>query len=161
MQDRDIVNDLMGGTKASINNYTMAIVETSNPQLRSTWQTLRNEAEQMHYQLFQMAEQKGYYMSAPQANQQDVQKIKSTLTQSLTQANTGSTNTSSHIYSSAGASNIDINNPAMTSSVSQGMTSLKTQGTSSTMGGMTSSTSQSMKNMTNNMGNTSQKKKNK
>lgn len=47
MQDRDIINDLMGGTKASINSYTMAVVESSNQQLRSTWQTLRTEAEQM------------------------------------------------------------------------------------------------------------------
>ncbi len=103
MQDRDIVCDLMNGTKASISSYTMAIVETSNPQLRSTWQTLRSEAEQMHYQLYQMAEQKGYYTPAPQAAQQDVQKIKSTLSQSLTQGNSPSNQ--SNIYSSAGTSN--------------------------------------------------------
>jgi len=77
MQDRDIFNDLLSGTKHSINSYTMAIQETDNQQLRSTWQTLRTEAEQMQYQIYQMAEQKGYYVPAPQADQNDIQKIKS------------------------------------------------------------------------------------
>ncbi len=160
MQDRDIVNDMMGGVKASINSYTMAIVESSNPQLRSTWQTLRNEAEQMHYQLFQMAEQKGYYMPAPPAHQQDVQKIKSGLSQSLTQ-NPQGTNNQSNIYSSAGTSSININNPSMASSVNQGMAGQAMANTSmnNMTNQMTSSTSQ-MKNMTNNTGK-NQKKKNK
>lgn len=82
MQDKDIYGDLLGGTKASISCYTNAIVECSNQQLRSTLQTLRAEAEQMQYQLYQMAEQKGYYMAAPAANQNDVQKIKTGLSSS-------------------------------------------------------------------------------
>ena len=108
MQDREIVNDLMAGAKASINAYTMAIVESSNQQLRSTWKTLRDEAEQMHYQLYQMAEQKGYYMPAPPAHQQDVQKIKSGLSQTLSQAGSQSANSTSNIYSSAGTSNKNV-----------------------------------------------------
>ncbi len=79
MHERDIVNDLLAGTKASINAYTMAIQECSNQQLRSTFQTLRNEAEQFQYQLYQIAEQKGYYTPAPQANKNDVNQIKSSL----------------------------------------------------------------------------------
>lgn len=79
MQEKDMVNDILGGTKASINCYTTAIVECSNQQLRSTLQTLRNEAEQMQYQLYQMAEQKGYYKAAPQASSKDITEIKSSL----------------------------------------------------------------------------------
>jgi len=79
MQERDIVNDLIVGTKASINAYTTAIQECSNQQLRSTLQNLRNEAEQFQYQLYQMAEQKGYYTPAPQANKNDINQIKSSL----------------------------------------------------------------------------------
>ena len=58
MQDRDIFTDVLAGTKHSISCYTNAITETSNQQLRSTWQTLRGEAEQMQYQIYKMAEQK-------------------------------------------------------------------------------------------------------
>ena len=44
MNERDIVNDILAGSKASINTYTTAIMECSNQQLRSTLQTLRNES---------------------------------------------------------------------------------------------------------------------
>jgi spore coat protein CotF len=83
MQERDIVNDILGGTKASINCYTTAIQECSNQQLRSTLQTLRNEAEQMQYQLYQIAEQKGYYTPAPTAKSNDINQLKTTLTSAV------------------------------------------------------------------------------
>lgn len=92
MQERDIVNDILGGTKASINCYTMAIQECSNQQLRSVLQTLRNEAEQMQYQLYQMAEQKGYYTPAPPANKNDVNQIKTTLTSAVSSTTAAGTN---------------------------------------------------------------------
>lgn len=83
MKEQDIVNDILEGTKASINAYTTAITECSNQQLRSTFQTLRNEAEQIQYQISQMAEQKGYHKAAPAAPPQDIQTIKSDLQTSL------------------------------------------------------------------------------
>jgi spore coat protein CotF len=94
MQERDIFLDVLAGTKHSINCYTTAIMESSNQQLRSTWQTLRNEAEQAQYQIYQMAEQKGYYMPAPQAHQDDVQKVKTTLSSAVNN-NMGMKNTPS------------------------------------------------------------------
>lgn len=97
MQEREILMDLLGGTKHSINCYTNAIMECSNQQLRSTFQTLRDEAEQMQYQLYQMAEQKGFYNAAPTANQNDIQQIKSSLSSGLNNnmnyAGGGQTNT--------------------------------------------------------------------
>ncbi|MFA5576495.1 MAG: spore coat protein [Tissierellaceae bacterium] len=95
MQERDIVNDLLVGTKASINSYTTAIQECSNQQLRSTLQTLRDEAEQMQYQLFQMAEQKGYYTPAPAASTNDINSIKTALSSAVNSANSKSNNLSS------------------------------------------------------------------
>lgn len=83
MREQDIVNDVLVGTKASINSYTHAIMECSNQQLRTTLQTLRDEAEQIQYQIFQIAEQKGYYTPAPVASKNDVQEIKSSLTSSM------------------------------------------------------------------------------
>ncbi|MCK9443660.1 MAG: spore coat protein [Tissierellaceae bacterium] len=95
MQERDIVNDLLVGTKASINSYTTAIQECSNQQLRTTLQTLRDEAEQMQYQLFQIAEQKGYYTPAPAASTNDINSIKTTLSSAVNSANSKSNNFSS------------------------------------------------------------------
>lgn len=87
MREQDIVNDILEGTKASINSYTQGIVEASNQQLRSTLQTLRGEAEQIQYQLYEIAEQKGYYTPAPTANQNDVQQIKNSLASSVSSTN--------------------------------------------------------------------------
>ena len=80
MQEKDMVNDAITTTKSSIDSYTKAITECANQQLRSTLQQLRDEAEQFQYQLFQIAEQKGYYVPAPTANSNDVQQVKSGLT---------------------------------------------------------------------------------
>ncbi|WP_077367070.1 spore coat protein [Anaerosalibacter sp. Marseille-P3206] len=79
MQEKDMVSDVLSTTKSSITNYATAITECANAQLRGTLQQLRNEAEQFQYQLFQIAEQKGYYTPAPTANQQDVQSVKNGL----------------------------------------------------------------------------------
>lgn len=79
MQEKDMVNDIIAGSKASIDFYTKAIQECSNQQLRSTFQTLRNEAEQLQYQLYQIAQQKGYYVPASPANKQEVNQVKTTL----------------------------------------------------------------------------------
>ncbi|WP_352417763.1 spore coat protein [Proteiniborus sp.] len=81
MQERDIVNDVLSMTKASMQSYGVAIAECSNQQLRSALQKLRDEAEQFQYQLYQIAEQKGYYTPAPTASQQDVSQIKNQLNQ--------------------------------------------------------------------------------
>lgn len=138
MQDREIINDLLGGTKASINCYTTAIVECSNQQLRNALQTLRSEAEQMQYQLYQMAEQKGYYMPAPKANQQDVQKIKSGLSAGVSNNMSSS---SSNIYSSGSTSSMNSSsNPSMTSSVNSRMSSLSNQNINISSNPNTSST---------------------
>jgi hypothetical protein len=125
MQDRDVFMDVLAGTKHSINCYTNAIMETSNQQLRSTWQTLRNEAEQLQYQIYQMAEQKGYYIPAPPANPQDIQKVKSTLTSAVNNMN-NSGSQGSNIYSGGTVNpTLHVNTdttPSMVSSTNQNMT---------------------------------------
>lgn len=81
MQEKDMVSDVMSMTKASINNYAKAITECSCNNLRSALQQLRNEAEQFQYQLYQVAEQKGYYNPSQKASKQDIQQVKSQLSQ--------------------------------------------------------------------------------
>lgn len=104
MQDRDMVNDILAGTKSSINVYTHAIMETSNQQLRNTLIQLRDEAEKMQYQIYQMAEQKGWYMPAPQADQTDVNKIKSTLSSEVSTMNTTSPGVNSNSFDNSSMS---------------------------------------------------------
>lgn len=142
MQEREILLDLLSGTKHSINCYTNAIMEGSNQQLRSTLQTLRDEAEQMQHQLYQMAEQKGYYHSAPGANQNDIQHIK----QSLTNGMNGNIN-----YAGGGKTNQMQNQNVMSDSNSHAMIN-------SNMNNTTDATSQISTNTNENLSNSNTKK---
>lgn len=81
MQDKEMVNDILSMTKSSLTTYANFIGETANPQLRSTVQQIRNSDEQFQYQLFQIAEQKGFYKPAAQADQSDIQTVKSQVSQ--------------------------------------------------------------------------------
>jgi spore coat protein CotF len=82
LQDKEMVNDVLEMMKSSLTGYASVISEASNQQFRQTIQQIRNSDEQFQYQLFQMAEQKGFYKPAPQANQSDIQAIKSQVSSS-------------------------------------------------------------------------------
>lgn len=106
MQEKDMVNDILSGTKASIDSYTKAIQECSCQQLRNTLKQLRDEAEQMQYQLYQIAEQKGYYQPAGAADKTQINTVKSGLTSELTSSNSsGSSPNMSGSAASTGLSN--------------------------------------------------------
>jgi len=82
MQDKEMVNDVLSSVKSSLSTYSTIISETANPQLRQTLQQIRNSDEQFQYQLFQMAEQKGFYTPAAQASSAEVQQVKSQVSSS-------------------------------------------------------------------------------
>ncbi len=77
LQDKEMVNDILSMVNGSLSNYASAISQTANQQLRQTLQQVRNSDEQFQYQLFQMASQKGFYMPASAASQQEIQQVKS------------------------------------------------------------------------------------
>lgn len=79
MQEKDMVLDILSGTKAGIANYAKCITECCDPNLRQTFQQMRDGDEKFQYDLYKIAEQKGYYMPAPAAGAQDAQQIKTFL----------------------------------------------------------------------------------
>jgi len=79
MQEKDMVNDVLSMVKNSIKEYAGVITEASNGQLRQTIQQIRNNCEAFQYDLYKLAEQKGYYKPAQPANQNDIMQIKSQL----------------------------------------------------------------------------------
>lgn len=83
MKEKDMVNDVLAMTKASIGTYTNALASTSCTELRTVLEQLRNDAEQFHYELGKIAGQKGYYPAPEIANKQDRQQIKNKLTQGM------------------------------------------------------------------------------
>ena len=89
MQEKDIVLDVLNGAKASIGNYATFITETANPALRQTFQQMRDGDEKFQYDLYKIAEQKGYYVPSPNAAQQDLTSLKSTLSETMSAGGMG------------------------------------------------------------------------
>ena len=86
LQEKDMVLDILNGVKASLGNYAKVITETNCPNLRSTFQQMRNGDEKFQYDLFKIAEQKGYYIMGPQATQDQCSSIKQHLSVGSTSA---------------------------------------------------------------------------
>ena len=76
-----MVNDTLSMLNSSITGYASVISQASNQQLRQTIQQIRNNCEQSQYELYQMAEQKGYYQPAAQAKPEEIQQVKSNFVQ--------------------------------------------------------------------------------
>ena len=76
MEEKAIVNDVLESTKSSLKDYEGAIIETANMELRQTLQNLRNSSESFQYELFKLAESKGYYSTSQKATQDEVLNVK-------------------------------------------------------------------------------------
>ncbi|MCL2351989.1 MAG: spore coat protein [Firmicutes bacterium] len=83
MQEKDMVLDILSGTKASIGSYAKVITETSDQNLRKTFQQMRDGDEKFQYDLYNIAREKGYYITSPTVSQEDANKVKSALTQAM------------------------------------------------------------------------------
>lgn len=85
MTEKDMVLDILSGVKSSIANYAKMISECSDLNLRQTFQQMRDADEQFQYNLYKIAEKKGYYTTPPKEPDDCSQKIKIELTRLLTQ----------------------------------------------------------------------------
>ena len=79
MDEKTMVNDILASVKASLTAYQTAIAEAENIQLRQTFQQIRNGDESFQYELFKIAENKGYYTPAAQATVTEIQNVKNEL----------------------------------------------------------------------------------
>ncbi len=71
-----MVNDVLSMVNSSLTGYASAISQSSNQQLRQTLQQIRDSDENFQMQLAQIAQQKGYYKSAPQADMHSIQQMR-------------------------------------------------------------------------------------
>jgi len=84
MQEKEIVLDVLGGVKSSLSCYATFISETANPTLRQTFQQMRDGDEKFQYDLYKIAEQKGYYATSPTADPSAITNVKQALTTGTT-----------------------------------------------------------------------------
>ncbi|MBP3255383.1 MAG: spore coat protein [Clostridia bacterium] len=76
MDEKTMVNDILVSMKSGLITYQEIINETENIELRQVLQQTRNVDESFEYELFKVAQIKGYYKTSLPANNKDVQKIK-------------------------------------------------------------------------------------
>lgn len=79
MDEKVMINDILEGVKSDLTSYQMAIAETENMQLRNAMQQIRNSSESFQYELFKIAQSKGYYKPAEKADTQQIVKVKNDL----------------------------------------------------------------------------------
>ena len=81
MEEKTMVNDILSGVKSDLTAYQTAISESENMGLRQTFQQIRNNDESFQYELFKIAQVKGYYKPAQKASQTEVETVKTELQQ--------------------------------------------------------------------------------
>ena len=79
MDEKTMVNDILDGVKSELTTYQGVISETENMQLRQTIQQIRNNDETFQYELFKVAQTKGYYKPAQPATVTEIQTVKDEL----------------------------------------------------------------------------------
>lgn len=81
MEEKIMVNDVLENVKAELTTYQGVISEAANQELRQTIQTIRNSSEAFQYELFKVAQTKGYYKPAAPASPMEVINVKNELQQ--------------------------------------------------------------------------------
>ena len=81
MDEKTMVNDVLNGTKAELTTYQGVISEAENTELRQTIQQIRNNCESFQYELFKLAQTKGYYKPAQKATTTEINTAKTELQQ--------------------------------------------------------------------------------
>lgn len=77
LPEKAMVNDALASVKSSLTAYATVISECSNPNLRQAIQQIRNGCETSQYELYQIAQSKGFYQPATMADDNEVNQVKS------------------------------------------------------------------------------------
>lgn len=81
MEEKTMINDVLENVKAELTTYQGAISEAANTELRQTFQNIRNASESFQYELFKVAQSKGYYKPAAPASPMEITNVKNELQQ--------------------------------------------------------------------------------
>ena len=79
MDEKTMVNDILSNVKADLTAYQTAISECENMGLRQTFQQIRNNDETFQYELYKVAQNKGYYQPAQKATVTEIETVKNQL----------------------------------------------------------------------------------
>ena len=84
MDERAMVNDALVGVNGELKMFGDMIAQTENKELKQCLKQIRNQCEMSQEKLYQVAREKSYYVPAEKATQEEVEHVKSILTQPKT-----------------------------------------------------------------------------
>ena len=84
MNDKTMVSDALVSINNELKMYADYISQSENKELKQTLKQFRNECEMSQEKLYNLAREKRFYVPAAKATQEEVQHVKSILTQSTT-----------------------------------------------------------------------------
>lgn len=81
MNEKTMVSDALTGINSELKMYADYIAQSENKELKQTLKQFRNECEMSQEKLYTLAREKSYYVPAAKASQEEIQHVKSVLTQ--------------------------------------------------------------------------------
>lgn len=81
MNEKTMVTDTLVGINGELTRFAEMITQTENPQLKQTLKQMRNQCEMSQEEIYKIARAKSYYVPAEKATQEEVQHVRSILTQ--------------------------------------------------------------------------------
>lgn len=84
MDEKAMVNDALVGVNGELKMFGEMIAQTENKELKQCLKQIRNQCEMSQEKLYQVAHEKSYYVPAEKATQEEVEHVKSILTQPKT-----------------------------------------------------------------------------
>lgn len=81
MNDKTMVSDALVGVNGELKMFGDMIPQTENKELKQCLKQIRSECEMSQEKLYHIAREKGYYVPAAKASQQEKDHVKNILTQ--------------------------------------------------------------------------------
>lgn len=81
MNEKAMVADTLVGINGELVRYGEMISQTENMQLKQTLKQIRNQCEMSQEEIYNIARSKGYYVPAAKATREEVDHVRSILTQ--------------------------------------------------------------------------------
>ena len=83
MNEKTMVSDALVGVNGELKMFGEMIPQTENKELKQCLKQLRNECEMSQEKLYHVAREKGYYVPASKATQQEIDHVKNIFTQPI------------------------------------------------------------------------------
>lgn len=81
MDEKTMVSDALVGVNGELKMFGDMIAQTENKELKQCLKQIRNQTEMSQESLYELARKKSYYIPAAKASPQEIEHVKSVLSQ--------------------------------------------------------------------------------